>query len=42
MLWGACLLLVAANVINIAADLGEMAEGITMVTGVPAPPGRRA
>jgi NRAMP (natural resistance-associated macrophage protein)-like metal ion transporter len=35
VLWGACLLLVVANVINIAADLGGMAEATTMVTGVP-------
>jgi NRAMP (natural resistance-associated macrophage protein)-like metal ion transporter len=37
VLWGACLLLVVANVINIAADLGGMAEATTMVTGVPGP-----
>src|ERR1700704_2434971 len=35
VLWGACVLLVVANVINIAADLGGMAEATTMVTGVP-------
>ena len=35
MLWGACLLLLTANVINIAADLGGMAEATQMVTGVP-------
>jgi NRAMP (natural resistance-associated macrophage protein)-like metal ion transporter len=35
VLWGACLLLVIANVINIAADLGGMAEASTMVTHVP-------
>jgi NRAMP (natural resistance-associated macrophage protein)-like metal ion transporter len=35
VLWGACSLLVVANVINIAADLGGMAEATTMVTGVP-------
>jgi NRAMP (natural resistance-associated macrophage protein)-like metal ion transporter len=35
VLWGACGLLVVANVINIAADLGGMAEATTMVTGVP-------
>ena len=35
VLWGACLLLVIANVINIAADLGGMAEATRMVTGVP-------
>ena len=36
VLWGACLLLVVANVINIAADLGGMGESAAMVTGVPA------
>ncbi len=36
VLWGACALLVVANVINVAADLGGMAEATTMVTGVPA------
>jgi NRAMP (natural resistance-associated macrophage protein)-like metal ion transporter len=36
VLWGACALLVIANVINIAADLGGMAEATTMVTGIPA------
>src|SRR4051794_40304307 len=35
VLWGACLLLVVANVINIAADLGGMAEATRMVTGAP-------
>src|ERR1700724_89263 len=35
VLLGACALLVVANVINIAADLGGMAEATTMVTGVP-------
>jgi len=34
-LWGACALLVIANVINIAADLGGMAEATRMVTGAP-------
>ena len=34
VLWGACLLLTVANVINIAADLGGMAEVTHMVTGV--------
>jgi Mn2+/Fe2+ NRAMP family transporter len=32
---GACALLVIANVINIAADLGGMAAATTMVTGAP-------
>jgi NRAMP (natural resistance-associated macrophage protein)-like metal ion transporter len=35
VLWGSCALLVVANVINIAADLGGMAEATRMVTGVP-------
>ena len=34
ILWGACLLLVVANVVNIGADLGGMAEASEMVTGV--------
>ena len=34
VLWGACLLLVTANVINIAADLGGMGEAAAMVTGI--------
>lgn len=36
VLWGACLLLVTANVINIAADLGGMGEAAAMVTGLSA------
>ena len=36
VLWGACTLLVIANVINITADLGGMAAATTMVSGVPA------
>src|SRR5579864_516017 len=36
VLWGACVLLVIANVVNIAADLGGMAEATMMVTGAPA------
>src|ERR1700726_4542568 len=35
VLWGSCLLLVVANVINIAADLGGMAEATMMVTRAP-------
>jgi NRAMP (natural resistance-associated macrophage protein)-like metal ion transporter len=35
VLWGACSLLVVANAINIAADLGGMAEATRMVTGMP-------
>jgi NRAMP (natural resistance-associated macrophage protein)-like metal ion transporter len=35
VLWSACLLLVAANVFNIAADLGGMADAMHMVTGIP-------
>jgi NRAMP (natural resistance-associated macrophage protein)-like metal ion transporter len=34
VLWGACSILVVANVINIAADLGGMAEATQLVTGV--------
>ena len=34
VLWGACALLVVANVINIGADLGGMAEATAMVTGI--------
>ena len=36
VLWSACVLLIVANVINIAADLGGMAEATTLVTGIPA------
>ncbi len=34
VLWGACLLLAVANIVNIAADLGGMAEVTHMVTGI--------
>ena len=34
VLWGACALLVVANVVNIAADLGGMASATQMITGV--------
>ena len=34
VLWGACLLLTVANVVNIGADLGGMAGAVEMVTGV--------
>jgi len=34
VLWAACSLLIVANVINIAADLGGMAEATTLVTGI--------
>jgi NRAMP (natural resistance-associated macrophage protein)-like metal ion transporter len=34
VLWGACSILVVANVINIGADLGGMAEASQLVTGV--------
>ena len=34
VLWGACSLLIVANVVNIGADLGGMAEATQMVTGV--------
>ena len=33
-LWGACLLLIVANVFNIGADLGGMAEATEMITGI--------
>src|SRR6266481_8513743 len=36
VLWSTCTLLTVANVINIAADLGGMAEATRMVTGAPA------
>lgn len=36
VLWGACSLLIVANVANIAADLGGMADATHMVTGVSA------
>src|SRR5882724_11364173 len=34
VLWGSCLTLVVANVINVGADLGGMAEVTRMVTGI--------
>src|SRR5713226_2697616 len=34
VLWGACSLLVVANVINIGADLGGMAEATQLMTGI--------
>lgn len=34
VLWGACLVLAVANVINIGADLGGMADATKMVTGI--------
>src|ERR1700676_450300 len=34
VLWGACAILVIANVINIGADLGGMAEATELVTGI--------
>ena len=34
VLWGACLVLIVANTINIGADLGGMAEATSMMTGV--------
>ena len=36
ILWSSCTLLVIANVINLAADLGGMGEVTSMVSGVPA------
>jgi NRAMP (natural resistance-associated macrophage protein)-like metal ion transporter len=34
VLWGACLILAIANIINIGADLGGMAEATQLVTGI--------
>ena len=34
VLWGACMLLTLANVVNIGADLGGMADAMEMMTGV--------
>jgi Mn2+/Fe2+ NRAMP family transporter len=34
VLWGACALLAIANVTNLGADLGGMAEATGMVTGI--------
>src|SRR5437016_5059918 len=36
VLWTACLLLLIANTVNIAADLGGMAASLSMVTHIPA------
>ena len=36
VLWGACLLLLVANVFNIGADLGGMSEAAAMVTSIDA------
>jgi NRAMP (natural resistance-associated macrophage protein)-like metal ion transporter len=36
VLWGTCSILIVANVVNIGADLGGMAETSRMVTGIPA------
>lgn len=36
VLWGACLLLVVANTVNIGADLAGMGEVMQMMTGIPA------
>jgi NRAMP (natural resistance-associated macrophage protein)-like metal ion transporter len=35
VLWGACSILVVANIINIGADLGGMAEATQLITGLP-------
>jgi len=35
VVWGACLLLVVANTVNIGADLGGMSAAAQMVTGLP-------
>jgi NRAMP (natural resistance-associated macrophage protein)-like metal ion transporter len=34
VLWGACVLLIVANVVNIGADLGGMAQATQLVTGI--------
>src|SRR6202140_2426831 len=34
VVWGACSILVVANVINICADLGGMAEATQLITGI--------
>jgi NRAMP (natural resistance-associated macrophage protein)-like metal ion transporter len=34
VLWGACSILVVANIINIGADLGGMAEATQLITGI--------
>src|ERR1700685_4181529 len=34
VLWSACALLIVANVVNIAADLGRMADATHMITGI--------
>jgi len=34
VLWGACLLLLVANTVNVGADLGGMAEAMQMVSGI--------
>jgi NRAMP (natural resistance-associated macrophage protein)-like metal ion transporter len=36
ILWGSCLLLIVANIFNIAADLGGMADATHMMTGLSA------
>ena len=36
VLWGACFLLTVANVINIGADLGGIADAMHMMTGISA------
>jgi len=36
VLWSACILLIVANVFNIAADLGGMGDAMHMVTGIQA------
>ena len=35
VLWFACSLVIIANVFNIGADLGGMADGMQMITGIP-------
>ena len=37
VLWGACSILAVANIINIGADLGGMAEATQLITGIRSP-----
>src|SRR5437867_9355558 len=36
LLYAICVLLLAANIFNIGADLGGMADAVSMLTGIPA------
>lgn len=37
VMWGACALLLIANIFNIGADLAGMSDAMELVTGIPAP-----